>query len=124
MKTYSRCDPIIPAKACRGDETDTGHMSAEEDGERPSARKRRAPGAGGMDKDTIPFCDRYGEMNKARPTWEDMVIAYSTIPGYASMRDHEKGEETGVCFLKVFLLAAIVPRAQAPGLSRAWWRSS
>ncbi len=69
-------------------------MSAEEEGaERPTARKRRAPGAGGMDADTIPFNDRFGEMNKARPTWEDMVIAYSTIPGYASMRDHEKGEK-------------------------------
>ncbi len=94
------CAPIgILSQACRGDETDTGHVS-EGDGEvaaagaasamRPSARKRRAPGAGGMDAST--FSDRYGEMNKARPTWEDMIIAYSTIPGFASMRDHEKGD--------------------------------
>ena len=40
--------------------------------------------------DTIPF-NTYPEMEKARPTWEDMIIAYSTIPGYASMRDHDKG---------------------------------
>jgi hypothetical protein len=33
----------------------------------------------------------YGEMYKARPTWEDMIIAYSTIPGFASIRDHDKG---------------------------------
>ncbi len=26
-----------------------------------------------------------------RPTWEDMIIAYSSLPGYASVRDHEKG---------------------------------
>ena len=27
----------------------------------------------------------------SRPTWEDMIIAYSTIPGYASLRDHYNG---------------------------------
>lgn len=32
-----------------------------------------------------------GELNTARPTWEDMIIAYSTIPGFTSQRDHEKG---------------------------------
>ena len=26
-----------------------------------------------------------------RPTWEDMVIAYSTMPGYQSHREHDKG---------------------------------
>lgn len=49
-------------------------------------KKRRA----GTDRDTIPWTE-FGEVNKARPTWEDMVIAYSTIPGFASIRDHEKG---------------------------------
>jgi hypothetical protein len=44
----------------------------------------------GTDTDTNLFGD-FGGMNKARPTWEDMIIAYSTIPGFASIRDHDKG---------------------------------
>ena len=32
------------------------------------------------DYDTVPI-PTYGELNTARPTWEDMIIAYSTIPG-------------------------------------------
>ena len=32
------------------------------------------------DYDTVPI-PSYGELNTARPTWEDMIIAYSTIPG-------------------------------------------
>ncbi len=44
----------------------------------PASRKRRI----GTDLDTVPL-DRmiFGELNNARPTWEDMIIAYSTIPG-------------------------------------------
>jgi hypothetical protein len=44
----------------------------------------------GTDTDANPF-KNCGEVNKARPTWEDMIIAYSTIPGFASIRDHDKG---------------------------------
>ena len=32
-----------------------------------------------------------GELAVASPTVEDMIIAYSTIPGYVSQRDHETG---------------------------------
>jgi len=31
------------------------------------------------------------DLNWQRPTWEDMVIAYSTLPGFTSNRDHELG---------------------------------
>lgn len=71
-------------QACRGDEKDVpSHENSMYMG--PSSRKRRV----GNDRDTVPFF--FGEVNKARPTWEDMVIAYSTIPGFTSLRDHEKG---------------------------------
>ena len=74
-------------QACRGDDTDQGacHNISWEDSNM-SQRKRRI----GTDSDTNPYTI-FGEMNKARPTWEDMIIAYSTIPGFASIRDHDKG---------------------------------
>jgi hypothetical protein len=50
-------------------------------------RKRRI----GTDRDTVPMGNFFGELNTARPTVEDMIIAYSTIPGFTSLRDHEKG---------------------------------
>ncbi len=55
-----------------------------------------------MGKDTYPFSN-FGEANKARPTWEDMIIAYSTIPGYASMRDHERGTWFIQSLVEVFM---------------------
>ena len=49
-------------------------------------RKRR------IGTDAIPqHYYQFGSLNTARPTWEDMVIAYSSIPGYKSHRDHETG---------------------------------
>ena len=56
-------------------------------GESPVARRRRH----GSSTDSFPWNAGHGDIDKARPTWEDMIIAYSTIPGYASMRDHEMG---------------------------------
>jgi hypothetical protein len=38
-----------------------------------------------------------------RPTWEDMIIAYSTIPGYASLRDHDKGTWFVQSLVEVFM---------------------
>ncbi len=31
------------------------------------------------------------ELGAARPSWQDMVIAYSTIPGYVAWRNEERG---------------------------------
>ena len=41
--------------------------------------------------DSNPFPTMQGELAVASPTVEDMIIAYSTIPGYVSQRDHETG---------------------------------
>ena len=43
------------------------------------AKKRRAEALDGVAGDV-------GDVCRARPTWEDMIIAYSTIPGYPSLR--------------------------------------
>ena len=56
--------------------------------------------------DTVPLPpngDRFGQIYKARPTWEDMVIAYSTIPGFASLRDHERGTWFIQSLVEVFM---------------------
>ena len=42
-------------------------------------------------------------MNKARPTWEDMIIAYSTIPGFVSNRDHVSGTWFIQSLVEVFM---------------------
>ena len=74
-----------------------------------------------------------GDVARARPTWEDMVIAYSTIPGqcvesphsnvthivldcpymlsvlspgYASLRDHDKGTWFIQSLVEVFMVHA------------------
>merc|ERR1711963_951111 len=41
-----------------------------------------------------------------RPTWEDMIIAYSTIPGYASLRDHQHGTWFVQSLVEVFMTHA------------------
>ncbi len=45
----------------------------------------------------------FGELNAARPTWEDMIIAYSTIPGFTSLRDHDKGTWFIQSLVEVFM---------------------
>lgn len=73
-------------QACRGDDTDKVFPPSHED--EPKNRKRRI----GTDYDTVPLLAHpVGELNMARPTWEDMIIAYSTIPGFTSQRDHHSG---------------------------------
>ena len=47
-----------------------------------------------------------GDVARARPTWEDMIIAYSTIPGYASLRDHDKGTWFVQSLVEVFMTHA------------------
>lgn len=90
-------------QACRGPELDRGieedlesRLQLEQNGGGAAAgapaRKRRHPGSS-RDTDSDPFATAFHPDGdpRARPTWEDMVIANSTIPGFASIRDHEKG---------------------------------
>ncbi|XP_023324909.1 caspase-14 [Eurytemora carolleeae] len=83
-------------QACRGDYPDQG---VERENERPAvAKKRRAAGL-----DRIPNTPDVRGIGRARPTWEDMIIAYSTIPGYASLRDHERGTWFIQSLVEVFM---------------------
>jgi len=63
-------------------------------------KKRRAAGT---DTDALPTGPIIADVARARPTWEDMIIAYSTIPGYASIRDHEKGTWFIQSLVEVFM---------------------
>ena len=71
-------------------------------GESPVARRRRHDTA----TDSFPWNAGHGDIDKARPTWEDMIIAYSTIPGYASMRDHDMGTWFVQSLVEVFMYHA------------------
>jgi len=75
-------------QACRGDDTDVSFPENVEmfSDLTPKRNLKRQRG----DYDTVPI-PTYGELNTARPTWEDMIIAYSTIPGFTSQRDHHSG---------------------------------
>jgi len=75
-------------QACRGDDTDVSFPENVEmfSDLTPKRNLKRQRG----DYDTVPI-PTYGELNTARPTWEDMIIAYSTIPGFTSQRDHQSG---------------------------------
>jgi len=85
-------------QACRGDRPD--HGVEEEGGEvHGGAKKRRAEALDGIAGDI-------GDVCKARPTWEDMIIAYSTIPGYASLRDHQHGTWFVQSLVEVFMTHA------------------
>merc|ERR1719422_1431901 len=85
-------------QACRGDRPD--HGVEEEGGEvHGGAKKRRAEALDGIAGDV-------GDVCKARPTWEDMIIAYSTIPGYASLRDHQHGTWFVQSLVEVFMTHA------------------
>ena len=81
------------------DETMNLDEHDEEDTFASRRRKRRADAS-----DTVPFGKNAGEISRARPTWEDMIIAYSTIPGYASIRDRDKGKRTHCSHEKVAAL--------------------
>ena len=65
-------------QACRGDDTDVSFPENVEMFSDLGPRQHRKRTRG--DYDTVPI-PSYGELNTARPTWEDMIIAYSTIPG-------------------------------------------
>ena len=98
---------ILIFQACRGDETDRGQIDLTQvrsPSSSPSKGPEKRKRTHGTDKDTIPFSKyRFGEVYKARPTWEDMIIAYSTIPGFASIRDHDHGTWFIQSLVEVFM---------------------
>jgi len=71
-------------QACRGDRPDQGVEAEAASGQVDRKRRRDA-------FDKIQDANDHPNYSRARPTWEDMIIAYSTIPGYASLRDHYNG---------------------------------
>jgi len=92
-------------QACRGDRPDQGVDTSEPSTAPPSpektlsqSKKRRAEGL-----DAIACTPDPSDIARARPTWEDMIIAYSTIPGYASLRDHDKGTWFVQSLVEVFM---------------------
>jgi len=83
-------------QACRGDRPDQGVEEEERNEAHGQAKKRRAEALDGIAGDI-------GDVCRARPTWEDMIIAYSTIPGYASLRDHQHGTWFVQSLVEVFM---------------------
>ena len=107
-------------QACRGDEKDRVLIESNGRENLPYRRnrgdssnsrlnspvtKRGRRGSLGTDAHAVPdpWNVGHGDIDKARPTWEDMIIAYSTIPGYTSMRDHEKGTWFIQSLVEVFM---------------------
>ena len=108
-------------QACRGDEKD--RVLTDANGRNDllaGARRNRGDSAGrenspvskrgrrgslGTDALAVtdPWNAGHGDIDKARPTWEDMIIAYSTIPGFTSMRDHDKGTWFIQSLVEVFM---------------------
>merc|ERR1719234_1280585 len=83
-------------QACRGDRPDQGVEEEDKNEAHGQAKKRRAEALDGVAGDI-------GDVCRARPTWEDMIIAYSTIPGYASLRDHQHGTWFVQSLVEVFM---------------------
>ncbi|XP_040564695.1 caspase-3 [Lepeophtheirus salmonis] len=81
-------------QACRGDETDKAILQGQKnrlESFSPASRKRRPPTSVDTDTQYAGSSSYIEDLGRARPTWEDIVIAYSTIPGYVSIRDRESG---------------------------------
>merc|ERR1711915_983247 len=79
-------------QACRGDETDYGYLAASKE----SCTDTDATPHRGR-KTSLPL-QTYKELS-----WEDMLIAYSTLPGYVSNRDHYRGTWFIESICKVFM---------------------
>lgn len=91
-------------QACRGDRPDQGvdtegtesyTLTQQKLGSQSKRRRCQVDG--------VYSSSEAGDVARARPTWEDMIIAYSTIPGYASQRDHEKGTWFIQSLVEVFM---------------------
>jgi len=91
-------------QACRGDRPDQGvhafkfSASPASHDKTTQYKKRRSETL-----DAIACSPESADVARARPTWEDMIIAYSTIPGYASLRDHDKGTWFVQSLVEVFM---------------------
>jgi len=72
-------------QACRGDDRDYGTMKAQVGDCVDSVRMREPQG------ETNTRGQRPLSLHIKDLTWEDMLIAYSTLPGYVSNRDHYRG---------------------------------
>jgi len=80
-------------QACRGDETDYGVMpriTFPEDRTASDARK--------VIPNVVEMCHVYKEVS-----WEDMIIAYATLPGYVANRDRYRGTWFIECLCSVFM---------------------
>lgn len=103
-------------QSCRGDRPDAGVAGEDATAQHVSKKRRAAESSDGVAEGGA------GDVARARPTWEDMVIAYSTIPGqcvlespymlpmmspgYASLRDHDKGTWFIQSLVEVFMVHA------------------
>jgi len=87
-------------QACRGDRPDPG-MEREEGAGVVTGKRRRSRAT--LDGVVGAGEDEESSLSRARPTWEDMIIAYSTIPGYASLRDHDRGTWFVQSLVEVFM---------------------
>ena len=91
-------------QSCRGDRPDQGveaEAAGAEGPAKPLAKKRKNESVDG-----VSGVGEAGDISRARPTWEDMIIAYSTIPGYASLRDHDRGTWFVQSLCEVFMTHA------------------
>jgi len=77
-------------QACRGSKNDFGIV--------PETGATRSGGQSATGLKTIEDQYKY----KKRPCWEDMLIVYSTIPGYIAMRDHYTGAWFVRCLCEEF----------------------
>jgi len=89
-------------QSCRGDRPDAGVEGCGEE-HPPSPSKHVSKKRRNESLDAVSCPGDNCDVSKARPTWEDMIIAYSTIPGYASLRDHDKGTWFIQSLVEVFM---------------------
>ena len=96
-------------QSCRGDRPDAGVEGLDDmeaAGATASPSKHMSKKRKNESLDAVSQPSEAGDVARARPTWEDMIIAYSTIPGYASLRDHDKGTWFVQSLVEVFMTHA------------------
>eukprot|EP00092_Neocalanus_flemingeri_P007155 GFUD01007730.1.p1 GENE.GFUD01007730.1~~GFUD01007730.1.p1 ORF type:complete len:382 (+),score=76.81 GFUD01007730.1:41-1186(+) len=85
-------------QACRGDELDFGLLTpSPTSGIMTDAKKMNSPTQRKYRRERT-----FSEIPKEL-TWEDMVIAYSTLPGYVANRDHFRGTWFIESICKIFM---------------------
>lgn len=77
-------------QACRGDQTDHGTLPPQPERDETDAAPTRSR------KMSVP-------LKPKGLTWEDMLIAFATLPGYVSNRDHFRGTWFVECLCKVVM---------------------